>query len=342
MDWENRGQFSARRSNSSLLRVSGLTVWYSDGTHVCSSAIVDMSFELQKGEILGVVGESGAGKSTLLASILNLLPPGGTIRKGSIWFAGQNILDMTPRELDSIRGRHIALINQEPSVALHPTKRVRDQVAEVLAAHTSGSKKMRGEKVHQVLTDLFLEDIERIGSAYPHQLSGGQRQRVLIAMALVCEPSLILADEPTASVDCATQREILSLFGELRHKFNTAVILITHNPMLLAGLADRVLVLYAGRLAEVGPVEDVLRTPRHPYTRALLRCALPPVDLSTDLNRKVKLYAIPGESPRTGSFLQGCQFEPRCSERSEGCRRREPIPVLVNDNHAVSCFKYFD
>jgi oligopeptide/dipeptide ABC transporter ATP-binding protein len=342
MDWEAPGKSSANRELSSVLRVEGLSVSYSSRGGVSRSAIVDVSFELHAGEFLGVVGESGAGKSTLAASLLNLLPPGGTIHRGSIVFGGRNIVDATPRELQTIRGQRIALINQEPSVALHPTMRVRDQVSEVLAAHASASKKIRHERVRQVLSSVFANDVERIACSYPHQLSGGQRQRVLVAMALACGPSIIVADEPTASLDYVTQRQILSLFDELRHKFNTAVILITHNPALLARLADRVLVLYAGRIVELRPALAVLRAPLHPYTRALLRCLPPPVDTSRGLGHKTKLYAIAGESPRSGFSLPGCQFEPRCTERVEACRSREPVRVMSNLNHSVSCFKYCD
>lgn len=323
-----------------VLCVNGLSVSYSVRGSFSRSAIVNVSFELHSGEILGVVGESGSGKSTLASSLLNLLPPGGIVHRGSIVFEGRNILAATPAELKIIRGQNISLINQEPSLALHPTMRVRDQVGEILAAHAYGSKKTRDERVWKVLSCVFSSEAERIASSYPHQLSGGQRQRVLIAMALACGPSIIIADEATASLDYTTQREILSLFNELRQKFNTAVILITHNPTLLAGFADRVLVLYAGRVVELGPADAVLSAPLHPYTRALLRCLPLPVTASASPNRKTALHAIVGESPGMGSFLLGCQFEPRCHERLESCRRREPVPVPMNPNHSVSCLKY--
>lgn len=341
MDWDARGKPRANQELSSVLRVTKLSVSYSSHSSFRRSAIVNVTFELRAGEIFGVIGESGAGKSTLASSLLNLLPPGGFIDSGSIVFGGRNILEASPAELQSIRGQHIALIHQEPSVALHPTMRVRDQVREVLAAHAYGSKKIRDERVRQVLQCVFSKDAERIALSYPHQLSGGQRQRVLIAMALACGPTLIVADEPTASLDYARQREILSLLDELRREFNIAIILITHNPALLAGLADQVLVLYAGRVMELGPAEAVLSTALHPYTRALLQCR-PGVDSSAGLVRGTKLYAIRGESPGPGTFLPGCQFEPRCTERVDACRTREPVPVLTHPNHSVSCLKYCD
>jgi oligopeptide/dipeptide ABC transporter ATP-binding protein len=339
MDWEARGKSSADRELTPVLCVNGLSVSYSVRGSLSRSAIVNVSFDLYAGEILGVVGESGSGKSTLAASLLNLLPPGGRIHSGGIVFGGRNILGANPAELRILRAQNIALINQEPSLALHPTMRVRDQVDEVLAAHAYGSKKTRHERVREVLSYVFSGEAERIASCYPHQLSGGQRQRVLIAMALACGPSIIIADEATASLDYTAQRKILSLFGELRRKFNTAVILITHNPALLAGFADRLLVLYAGRVVELGPAEAVLHAPLHPYTRALLQC-LPPSVPPSRSPRKTKLRRIAGESPGMGSFLPGCQFEPRCSERLEACRRQGPVPVLTNLNHCVFCLKY--
>jgi len=324
----------------SALEVRNLHVTYFSHGGVSSSAIVDVSFEISPGEILGVLGESGSGKSTLAASLLRLLPRNGKIRQGSILFEGRDILQASHRELESIRGRRIALINQEPSAALHPTMRAGNQVSEVLIAHGYLNKKTRRERVHQVLAAVFPSEAERISDSYPHQLSGGQRQRVLIAQAIACAPSLIVADEPTASLDPSTQREILSVFQSLRQKLGLAIILITHNPLLLAGLADRVLVLYAGRVAEIGPTENVLSSPQHPYTRDLLRC-LPPIPYATDeISRKTKLPVISGVSPNPASLAEGCRFEPRCTDRFEACGKREPAAVSLSEGHTVSCFKF--
>src|SRR5882762_6304543 len=270
----------------SILEVRNLSVRYFSHTGVASSAIMDVSFDVRPGEILGMLGESGSGKSTLAASLLRLLPANGKIQQGSILFEGRDVLQAELRELETFRGKRIALINQEPSVALHPTMRIGDQVGEVLAAHEYLSKRARRERIQQALSAVFPAETERISFSYPHQLSGGQRQRVLIAQAIACGPSLVVADEPTASLDPTTQREVLSVFQGLRQKFGLAIILITHNPSLLVGLADRVLILYAGRVAEIGPTESVLLTPMHPYTGALLRC-LPPLPCNADeFNRK--------------------------------------------------------
>lgn len=323
------------------LEVYGLSVSYSLDTGISIPAIVDMSFDLHSGEILGVLGESGSGKSTLAAAILNLLPPTGVIHGGRILRGGRDILRASSRELDAIRGREIVMIRSEPSIALHPTMRIRDQVKDILAAHTYGSRKARRERSRDLFSYLFGKDAARVASSYPHQLSGGQQQRSLIAMALACEPSVVIADEPTALLDPETRNEILCLFDSLRRLFDVAVILITHSPALLAGLADRVLVLYAGHVAEIGPAEVVLSTPLHPYTRALLRCLLPSAD-SGNVSHRTKLNAIPGESPRPGQTLPGCHFEPRCTERIEMCGSRNPVPVLAGPAHFVSCFHYCD
>src|SRR6266851_8685812 len=323
-----------------ILEVRNLCVAYLSRAGVASSAIVDVSFDVGSGEILGVLGESGSGKSTLAASLLRLLPPNGKIQQGSIIFEGRDVLQAGPRELQSIRGSRIALIHQEPSAALHPTIRIGDQVSEVLAAHGYQDRKTRRERMNQVLAALFPTETERISSSYPHQLSGGQRQRVLIAQAIACGPSLVVADEPTASLDPTTQHEILSLFQNLRQKFGLAIILITHNPSLLAGLADRVLILYAGRVAEIGPTESVLSTPLHPYTGALLRCLPPPLYGADKVNRKTMLPVISGEPFTFTSLPQGCRFEPRCPDRFEACGKREPMAISLSDVHTVSCFKF--
>src|SRR5467141_2352031 len=250
---------------ASILEVRNLYVSYFSHMGAASSAIMDVSFDVRPGEILGMLGESGSGKSTLAASLLGLLPANGKVQQGSILFEGWDVVQAELRELESIRGKCIALINKEPSAALHPTMRVGDQVGEVLAAHEPLGRRARRERIQQALSAVFPAETERISSSYPHQLSGGQRQRVLIAQAIACGPSLVIADEPTASLDPTTQMEILGVFRTLREKLSVAMILITHNPAVLAGLADRVLVLYGGRVAELGPAGAVLTSPRHPY-----------------------------------------------------------------------------
>jgi len=305
------------------------------------TALANVSFALQPGETLGVLGESGSGKSTLAAALLRLLPANGRIERGAICFEGQDLLRATPRELEKIRGGRLALIFQEPSLALHPAIQVAEQIGDVIAAHKSFGRRAVREQARQILAAVFPTEAERIADSYPHQLSGGQRARVLIAQAISCGPSLIVADEPTASLDPETQQEILLLFRALRQKFNLSVIWITHNPLLLEGFADRVLVLYAGRVVEAGPTRSVLSSPRHPYTQALLRC-LPSRVEDGLANHKEYLPAIPEGAPVSGAASVGsrCLFEPRCMERMVICTEREPELVQLSPTHGASCFKH--
>jgi oligopeptide/dipeptide ABC transporter ATP-binding protein len=268
-----------------------------------------------------------------------MLPPGGRIERGAVRFAGRELSKCSAREMEKIRGERMALIFQEPSQALHPALRVAQQVGEVIAAHTKLGRGAVREKARRVLATVFPEEWERIAQSYPHQLSGGQRARVLIAQAICCEPALIVADEPTASLDPETQQEILQLFRKLRAEFNLSLIWITHSPALLAGFADRVMVLYAGRVAEVGPTAEVLFSPRHPYTQALLRC-LPPGPDDGQAGRKTVLPMIAGEPPVAVREAGRCVFEPRCSERMDVCVGHEPEMVQLSGEHQVSCVKY--
>lgn len=322
-----------------LLKVQDLHVAYSDRTGQLYPALAGVGFDLRPGEILGVLGESGSGKSTVAAALLRLLPSNGRIQQGTVLFEGKNLLDSSLEDLRKIRGGRIGLIFQEPSSSLHPTMQVGQQVSDVLAAHESLDRGTLSEKTNQLLRTVFPVDARRIAGSYPHELSGGQRQRVLIAQAITCGPSLLIADEPTASLDPTTQQEILQLFRTLQRNFGLAIILITHNPALLAGLADRLLVLYAGRVAEIGPTARVLATPQHPYTAALLRC-LPPHFARSQSTPKARMHVIPGDPPDLSFGAQGCQFEPRCTARMEICKSPEPEAAAVGERHEVSCFKF--
>jgi oligopeptide/dipeptide ABC transporter ATP-binding protein len=324
---------------ASVLEVRDLHVMYQGREGEQRAALAGVSFDLSPGEILGVLGESGSGKSTLATALVRLLPENGEITRGVVLFEGKALLEATPEELREIRGGRISLIFQEPSLALHPTMRVGEQVYQVLAAHGTAGKSVLREKTRQIFAMVFPEEAERIARSYPHELSGGQRQRVLIAQAVACGPSVILADEPTASLDPTTQMEMLGVFRTLRERLGVAMIFITHNPALLAGFADRLLVLYGGRVVELGPAAEVLREPRHPYTKALFQCV--PAGLEGNVNgRKARLPAIAGEASVSDLPLKGCTFEPRCAERMEVCREREPTLLGVNERHTVSCFKY--
>ena len=326
-----------------LLDVQNLYVSYTARNGQCSKVLANVSFTLQRGETLGVLGESGSGKSTLAAALLRLLPANGRIERGAIYFEGQNLQRATPRELEKIRGDRLALVFQEPSLALHPAIRVAEQIGDVIAAHKSFGRRAVREQARQILAAVFPTEADRIADSYPHQLSGGQRARVLIAQAISCGPSLIVADEPTASLDPETQQGILSLFRVLRQKFNLSMIWITHNPLLLEGFADRALVLYAGRVVETCPASNVLSSPRHPYTQALRRC-LPPGIEGGLANHKESLPTIPGEAIVSGAASEECRclFESRCIERMSICTERQPEMIQLSSTRGASCFKYVD
>jgi oligopeptide/dipeptide ABC transporter ATP-binding protein len=322
-----------------LLQVQDLHVTYTSGTGKKCPALEDVSFDLHLGETLGVLGESGSGKSTLAAALMRLLPRNAESKKGAVHFEGQDLLQANNRALERVRGARLGMIFQEPSLALHPTIRIGEQLSDVLAAHEPGSRRALHEKALQFLAEVFPTDARRISDSYAHQLSGGQQQRVLIAQAIACSPSLIVADEPTASLDPTTQQEILSLFRTLREKLNLSLILITHNPALLSGLADRILVLYAGRIAEIGPAERVVTSPQHPYTRALLQ-TVPGLQDRPEQGHRALLPIIPGTAPDLSAFSYGCRFESRCADRMNQCTQRQPAAVAVSEAHSVSCSKY--
>jgi oligopeptide transport system ATP-binding protein len=323
-----------------VLQVRDLCVAYGGRDGGVWPALEKVSFSVGAGEILGVLGESGSGKSTLAAALLRLLPANGRITSGEILLEGSDVLRMDAVELRRIRGSGMSIVFQEPSLALHPTIRIGEQVAEVLRAHGASSKRERGDRAREVLAKVFSRDVERIFSSYPHELSGGQQQRALIAQAIACDPALVVADEPTASLDPTTQREILTLFQSLRDQLGIAFVFITHNPLLLAEFANRVLVLYAGRIAELGPAEEVLFSPQHPYTLALLRC-VPRVDFGdTARPQRALLPVIAGAAPSLEALSQGCVFEPRCEKRMDTCQFSEPIAAHIGRGHEVSCLKF--
>jgi oligopeptide transport system ATP-binding protein len=322
-----------------LLEVRDLRVSYTARGGERTPALARVSFAVRSDETLGVLGESGSGKSTLAAALLRVLPKNAEIEQGSVRFEGRDLLRLDSREMEKIRGGCMAMIFQEPSLALHPTIRVGAQVEDVLGAHNWSKRRERRERAREVLAAVFPTETERIAKAFPHQLSGGQRARVLIAQAICCGPSLIVADEPTASLDPEIRQEILSLFRRLRQNFQLSLIWITHDPGLLAGFADRVMVLYAGRVVEIGETEKVLFAPQHPYTQALLRC-LPP-ELDSGFGRhKEKLPVISGDSAQVEFDASRCLFEPRCVERMVVCTERQPELVELQGAHRVACFRY--
>jgi peptide/nickel transport system ATP-binding protein len=321
-----------------LLRVRGLTIRYA-ATHKASHpAVLGVELDIQRGEIVGILGESGSGKSTLALSLLGLLPASTDIA-GSILFEDKNLLQLNESGWRGIRGERLAMVFQEPGLSLSPVMRVGDQVAEVFRAHRSGEGKHRREQVEAILEDVGLLQVDRIYKAYPHQLSGGELHRVAIAQALACRPDVVIADEPTRSLDGTRQAEILDLLRETNRKFGCALIFITHNPGLLAGFADRVVVMYAGRIVEEGPVSRVFRRPLHPYTKGLLQ--LVPSSLQDpDRPRGEHLPALPGNLSDSDHLSPGCIFASRCSARTDICQRESPAELVPEEARRVSCFNY--
>ena len=322
----------------SLLEVRDLTVELSANRGAAVRAVNGASFSIPRGEVVGLIGESGCGKSTTALALLRLLPAAHSAIQGSIRFQGQELMTLDERQLEKFRGAEIALIFQEPSLALHPMKRVGDQVADVLGVHRGWDRGRCRDEARAALEEVALGDSERIFLAYPHQLSGGQRQRVAIALALACKPALVIADEPTASLDATTQAEILELFRELKQRHGIALLIITHNPAILARIADRVLVMYAGKIIEDGSFEQVIHDPLHPYTRALIRSL--PARVGESVELKQPLPTIAGSPPDPAFPLPGCAFEPRCAVRMDVCCARDPLPVSPQSLREVRCFHY--
>ncbi len=330
---------SGRFDSSALLKVRHLSVCFLARGGVNLFAVDETSFTVGAGEVVGLIGESGCGKSTTALALGRLLPPSQCQVRGSVQFRQRELLALREKDLERVRGAEIAFIFQEPALALHPFQRVRDQVADVLRVHRRWNRRQCREEAEAVFSEVSLGDSDRIHAAYPHQLSGGQRQRVVIAMAIACKPALLVADEPTASLDATTQAEILQVFRKLKEQHCIALLLITHNPSILSGLADRLLVMYAGRIVEDGAFERVSREPLHPYTQGLLRSLPAPPKQNSEVAKR-PLPVIAGSSPDPACLPRGCSFEPRCPVRMEICTTREPEPVADETSRQVRCFQY--
>jgi oligopeptide/dipeptide ABC transporter ATP-binding protein len=299
-------------------------------------AVRDLSFSIAPGEVLGLVGESGSGKSITSLAIMRLLPPQARL-SGEISFAqnGAGALNLSTLPDDSmrrLRGSRIAMIFQEPMTALNPVMHVGDQIAEAVLAHNSISKREAWQRAVDAMNDVAIPDAARRARDYPHQLSGGMRQRIMIAMAIVNRPQLLIADEPTTALDVTIQAQILELLAELRSKFGLAMLFISHDLAVVSQVVDRVAVMYAGNLIELGKKRDIFHAPAHPYTRGLLH-AVP--DLKTDRARP--LETIEGTVPSLQSMPHGCAFEPRCGHRIPECSRALPPLVEVATNHWARC-----
>jgi len=321
-----------------VLRVQDLTVRFSEkGGYF--TAVDRVSFGIAPGEIIGLLGESGCGKTTLGLSLLRLLPDTAHVTCGSILFRGQDISSFDEFQLREVRGAEMAIIYQDSSI-LNPVRRVGSQVSEILRAHRKCTARQACEEVEAIFGAIGLREFDRIYAAYPHQLSGGQRQRIAIAQALICKPRLVIADEPTASVDRDTAFEIIECMKQLRHSSDTSFLFISHDPAILAGIADRIMVMYAGQIVEDGPLGDVYSQPLHPYTDALLQCA-PQRIAFKDIDRgKFRLPCIPGKSPEPFEVLSGCSYSSRCRDRMEMCNERRPEQIEISTCRSVCCFKH--
>ncbi|MGA3089628.1 MAG: ABC transporter ATP-binding protein [Terriglobales bacterium] len=325
------------RSSEPFSQVRDLAVTYRSENGAAVRALDGVSLEIRSGEVIGILGESGCGKSTLARSFLGLLGPNARC-EGTILIRGQDLLTLSGKELQAIRGRKISIIPQDPAVALNPVLTSGAQIGEVLRAHFPGPARPRRAQVMDLLSDLGFDHRERVYSAYPHQLSGGQRQRIAIAQAVACRPDLLIADEPTSKLDRTLETEIIALLSKIRRQHGTAILVIGHDPTLFAGFADRMAVMYAGRIVEVGSSSEIFRRPLHPYTQALLRIASSAV--LSGSKARVRLPTIEGESFTPTSIGSGCRFVARCSDRMEVCTHRYPGEFLPEPARPVNCFKY--
>ncbi len=322
-----------------LLQARDLTISYRNGGRRETPAVVGASFDIHAGEAVGLLGESGCGKSTTALSLPRLLPGSARILDGQVWYRGRDLLQLPDREMERIRGAEISLIFQEAAIALNPVMCAGDQVADVIRAHRSWTRRRCRAEAESLLAQVRLQDVARVSRSFPHELSGGQNQRVLIAQALACGASLVIADEPTTGLDTRTQAEILDLLKELKKRSQTSFLFISHHPGVLAGLADRLLVMYAGRIVEEGDLLQVYTSPRHPYTQGLLR-SMPAIPAGASDDTRKRLIPIPGSPPDMSDLPPGCPFAPRCPVRMDVCSLREPPITDLSGSRRVRCFVY--
>jgi len=321
-----------------LLDVKNLKTYFFTDEGVVR-AVDGVDLYIEKGETLGVVGESGCGKSVTALSIMKLIPqPPGRIVEGEIIYDGTNLVTLAPNRMRKIRGKEISMIFQEPMTSLNPVFTVGEQIAEAIRLHEGLGRRDAMAKTVDMLKLVHIPNAERRVKEYPHQLSGGMRQRIMIAMALSCNPKLLIADEPTTALDVTIQAQILDLLNELKSKLRMAVMLITHDMGVIAETAQRVVVMYAAKVAEEAPVADLFKEPLHPYTQGLLR-SIPRIDLAATSRRR--LETIPGTVPTLrGDIAPGCRFAPRCPFVKSVCTEKDPVLKEVKPGHKVSCWLY--
>jgi oligopeptide/dipeptide ABC transporter ATP-binding protein len=318
---------------TNVLEVKNLKTWFFTDEGVVK-AVDDVSFTVEKGKTLGIVGESGCGKSVTAMSISRLVSPPGRIVSGEVLLEGRNLVTLSDAEMRQVRGARISMIFQEPMTALNPVLEVGFQIAEAVLAHEKLSKREAWSRAVEAMKAVSIPDAEKRAKDYPHHLSGGMRQRIMIAMALVCNPSLVIADEPTTALDVTIQAQILELLDSLRQKYNLSLILISHDLGVIAEVAETVAVMYAGRIVEMGPAMDVFHNPRHPYTQGLLE-SVP--RLGSSVEKQNRLSVIEGMVPNLLQLPAGCSFAPRCHKKTVECTTGEILLESVSEKHDVRC-----
>ena len=320
-----------------LLRVSGLKTVFRTGAGI-AAAVDGVSYTLHEGETLAIVGESGSGKSVSALSVMGLVPtPPGKVLAGEVWYRGRNLLSLPEKALEKIRGAEISMIFQEPMSSLNPVLTIERQLTETVMHHERAAAADARIRAIEMLQLVHIPEPERRMGQYPHQLSGGMLQRVMIAMALACGPKVLIADEPTTALDVTIQAQILALMADLQERFATAILLITHDLGVVAEAADRVAVMYAGRIVELGSVFDLFERPRHPYTRGLLN-AIPHLDHLQGERHRERLNEIPGIVPPLTRLPPGCRFAPRCAHADDRCRQEYPPFEQESEEHWVACW----
>ncbi len=321
-----------------LLAVEDLTVTFGGGTSGVT-ALHGVSFDLRKGETLALVGESGSGKSLTALSILGLLPPEGRVAGGRIMLGTVDLLEQSRRDLVRTRGSRVSMVFQEPMTSLNPVLTIGRQLTEGLEFHRGATRVVANARALDLLNLVGLTEPERRMRQYPHQLSGGMRQRVMIAMALACEPDLIIADEPTTALDVSIQAQIIDLMLDIKDRLGTAILLITHDLGVVAEMADRIAVLYAGHVVEIADCLTLFDAPRHPYTEGLL-AAVPRLDvLVAETPARVRLAELPGSVPSPSERPRGCPFVPRCPLATARCAAEMPPMTAVDAAHSVACWE---
>lgn len=321
-------------SDKALLEVKDLKTYFYTEEGI-TPAVDGLSFTLKDGETLAIVGESGCGKSVTSLSILRIFPsPPGKIEGGDIYYKGESLLHKTEKEMRKIRGNEISMIFQEPLTSLNPVFTVGQQICESLVMHQGMNKKEAREKGIEMLKKVGIPSPEKVIDDYPHQLSGGMRQRVMIAMALACNPAILIADEPTTALDVTIQAQILKLLGDLKKEMNTAIILITHDLGIVAQIAQNVMVMYAGQAVEYGDVRTLFKHTLHPYTLGLLK-SIPVIG-----DDKESLFSIKGSIPSAKDYPKGCRFCPRCEQATERCLKQAPELREAEPGHWVRCWLY--